>query len=100
MTAEALASATPAPSAPLVTIPIKPGERRKPVTLQMHRVGGVYFSVCTFDADSEIEEHYVRTAVEILASVDLTLQFRIVRSTFGAVDVLTSYSAANGWSTP
>lgn len=96
--ARAAAPASPEP-APPIEIPRTSAAPRKPVQLQMQRTAGVFVRVCSFDADSELEEHYARTAAEILCALDASLRFRIVRVTFGAVDVLTTYSAADGWRT-
>lgn len=79
------------------TIKPRPVELRKPVSLQQRRMGGVYFTVCPFDAADELSEHYVRTAVELLSAVDPALQWRVVAPGLVSANVLLTYTASAGW---
>lgn len=81
------------------TIKPRPAELRKPVQLQQRHMGGVYFSVCNFDAADELSEHYVRTAVELLSAVDDRLHWRVVAPGLGSANVLLTYQADAGWQT-
>lgn len=77
----------------------RPAEKRRPLMLQQRLNGGVYFSVCQFDADDELSEHYVRTAVELLCAVEPRLQWRVLAPGLGTGKVLLTYQAATGWTT-
>lgn len=80
-------------------IQARPPEQQRPAALQVRLIGGVYFTVCRFDVDNELAEHYVRTAVELLSAIEPGLQWRVVSPGLGTATELLVYHATTGWQT-
>lgn len=75
-------------------------ERPRPVQLQVrHTLGGPWHTVVCFDAGDDSRADFARTAAELLCSVDPSAHFRFVAQAMGALGVLQTYSAAEGWRT-
>lgn len=65
-----------------------------PVRLEVNRTG-LWHTVVEFDARDELAEHAVREGCAFLASVDMSVAFRIVM--VNGLGVLMNYSNKHGW---